>query len=90
MADIEMSSTTARVHASAAVRCFRVLSIGVLPALPLALPAQLASTEHALWLSAALYATLAFGTPPTATSAKTIGVLAASLLCSLALVNSGQ
>lgn len=75
---------------STAARCFRALTAVTLPALPLALPTQLASTGHTLWLSAALYAALVLGPPRAGMGAKITGVLAASVLCSLALVNTGQ
>ncbi len=71
-------------------RCFRALTTVALPSLPLVLPTQLASTGHTLWFSAALYAALVLGAPRAALGAKITGVLAASVLCSLALVNTGQ
>ncbi|MFM9846505.1 MAG: hypothetical protein ACKVP3_05015 [Hyphomicrobiaceae bacterium] len=77
-------------YAGATARCFRALTTAALPALPLALPTHVASTGHALWLSAALYAALVLGAPRAAMGAKITGVLAASVLCSLALVNTGQ
>lgn len=86
----DISRTAARDYANATARCFKVLTAVALPALPLALPTQLASTGHALWLSAALYAALVLGVPRAGMGAKITGVLAASVLCSLALVNTGQ
>jgi hypothetical protein len=73
-----------------AARCFKALTAGTLPALPLALPAHLASTDHALWISAALYGALVLGIPCRAMGVRVLGVLAASVLCSLALVNAGR
>lgn len=86
----DINQTAARAYSNATARCFRVLTAIALPALPLALPAHLAPTGHALWLSATLYAALVLGTPRAAMGAKIAGVLAASVLCSLALVNTGQ
>jgi hypothetical protein len=90
MPTIDINQTTARGYANATARCFRALTMGVFPALPLACPSQLASTDYAIWLSAALYAALVPGTPRSAIGVKVMGVLAASVLCSLALVNTGQ
>jgi hypothetical protein len=86
----DISQTTARGYVNATARCFRALATAALPALPLALPAHLAPTGHVLWLSAALYTALVLGAPRAAMGAKITGVLAASVLCSLALVNTGQ
>jgi hypothetical protein len=86
----DINPKTGPGNANATARCFRALIAVALPALPLALPTHLASTGHALWLSAGLYATLVLGVPRAAMGAKITGVLAASVLCSLALVNTGQ
>ncbi|NJO24365.1 MAG: hypothetical protein HC868_17400 [Sphingomonadales bacterium] len=77
-------------HGRAGTHWLRVLTVGALPALPLALPAHFASTDHSLWLSAGLYVALVLGAPRSAMGVKVLGVLAASALCSLALVNTGQ
>jgi hypothetical protein len=86
----DINQTTVRGYANSTARCFRALTAVALPALPLALPTHLAPTGHALWLSAALYAALVLGAPRAAMGAKITGVLAASVLCSLALVHTGQ
>jgi hypothetical protein len=86
----DISQATSRSCANATARCFRALTTVALPALPLALPTHLAPTGHALWLSAVLYAALVLVVPRAAMGAKITGVLAASVLCSLALVNTGQ
>jgi hypothetical protein len=60
-----------------------------LPLLALALPAHLASTDQTLWLSSVLYAGLAVTGPKSGTVLKACEVMAASVLCALALVNTG-
>ena len=65
------------------------LGFAALPLLGLALLAQFASTDQALWASSALYAGLAAAGPRTATFLKVCEVFAASTLCALALVNTG-
>lgn len=77
-------------HGRAGTHWLRVLTMGTLPALPLALPAHVASTDQTLWLSAGLFAALVLGAPRSAMGVKVLGVLAASAMCSLALVNTGQ
>lgn len=64
-------------------------AFAALPLLPLVLPIHFASTDHVLWASSALYAGLAAASPRTGTALKICAVMAASILCSLALVNTG-
>jgi hypothetical protein len=62
--------------------------LSALPMLALALPPEVASTEQSLWLSAALCAALVPATSRSTTGARLLAILAASLLCALALVNA--
>jgi hypothetical protein len=60
-----------------------------LPLLALALPAHIASTDQALWLASGLYAALAVAGRNLRTVLSACEILAAGILCSLALVGAG-
>jgi hypothetical protein len=65
------------------------VGLAALPPLALALPTHIASTDQALWLASGFYVALSVAGPNLRPALSACEILAAGILCSLALVGAG-